>query len=552
MKKTSWRELLLGALSVGMCKVTIMGCYPLIPAYFAAVYLEETARKVIIFATVFGMLLFLPMEAIARYGMAILVILTAIHLAEWTEKKKYTLIAGVAAGAGTSLITIGGQYLDISHRVPVPFAVAEGVFIFGFVLFTAKELHIFLTPLKKQTEIMERTMPEPEKLQGYAKIFDGLARNFSVLGQEKIGNAELSEELTLEYGQELNLARLNQTWYNRLVENRKLIAEQMSAMAYLIEDCAQQKKVLDKTEKKMLENIRYLGKEAGFEMQEIHLYEKKDTHLQMLAVVRSRQGKCIASKKLAEIITEGMEISMRPHEDTKTFIGRDWLRVIFEESPKYHEIHGIARKTRDGASISGDSFSVIHLEDGSYYAALSDGMGSGSVASQESGRIIDMLEKFVEAGFELEKAIRLMNASMVFQTGRESFSTLDAARIDLFTGETHLYKVGAAATFIRHKDGSVEALLSTSLPIGATCDLEVEHTTRVLGDGDFLVMITDGVLEYLRVPKPEEKMEEMIGRITTNHPGLMAKQLLEHVLLFTGGRVPDDMTIFVTALWEKK
>lgn len=36
-------------------------------------------------------------------------------------------------------------------------------------------------------------------------------------------------------------------WYNRLVENREVIAEQLDAMAYIMEDCAKKQKILQKS-----------------------------------------------------------------------------------------------------------------------------------------------------------------------------------------------------------------------------------------------------------------------------------------------------------------
>ena len=45
--------------------------------------------------------------------------------------------------------------------------------------------------------------------------------------------------------------------------------------------------------------------------------------------------------------------------------------------------------------------------------------------------------------------------------------------------------------------------------------------------------------------------KDHIYEIKTDHAGNMARTLLEHVLLFTGGHAMDDMTIIVTGIWEK-
>ena len=66
-----------------------------------------------------------------------------------------------------------------------------------------------------------------------------------------------------------------------------------------------------------------------------------------------------------------------------------------------------------------------------------------------------------------------------------------------------------------------------------------------------VVLLTDGVLDYMRVPAPEETMREILETIESNNPGQMAKQILEQILLFTAGKVPDDMTVLVTGIWKK-
>ena len=63
-----------------------------------------------------------------------------------------------------------------------------------------------------------------------------------------------------------------------------------------------------------------------------------------------------------------------------------------------------------------------------------------------------------------------------------------------------------------------------SLPVGVGTNPEIEHKKITLKNGDFVVMVTDGVLEYLHVPNPEETMQEIIESINTNHPGILAKK----------------------------
>ena len=201
-------------------------------------------------------------------------------------------------------------------------------------------------------------------------------------------------------------------------------------------------------------------------------------------------------------------------------------------------------------AVSGDNFSFLEKEDGELVLSLSDGMGFGVSACKESELVIDLLERFVEAGFTKDTAIKMLNSAMVIHGEDDQYSTVDISAVNLYTGETSFYKIGASATFIRHKSGNVECLLSTSLPVGVSFEIEIEHAKKQLSDGDFLVMITDGVIEYLHTDSPEETLEEIISGIKTNHPGLMAKKILDQVMTYTGGEVKDDMTVLAAAIWE--
>ena len=60
-------------------------------------------------------------------------------------------------------------------------------------------------------------------------------------------------------------------------------------------------------------------------------------------------------------------------------------------------------KKKTGSSVSGDSFGMFELDSGIYNVCLSDGMGSGKRANDESNLVVDLLEKFLEAGFKKAK-----------------------------------------------------------------------------------------------------------------------------------------------------
>ena len=368
--------------------------------------------------------------------------------------------------------------------------------------------------------------------------------------QELSGYCPYSDSIIEEAVGVFEKAKLNLSWYNRLLENRGVIAEQLDAMAYIMEDCAREYKDISGKEGRLLGAVKYRVKERGIVTKEMHLYERHNgkMSLQMRAV--SKWGSCVPVKELAKAVSQGLRRDMVPGRYVRTMVGKDEAFLTFEEDTLFHTLQGVARLTKDNAQVSGDSFSFLELEGGECVMALSDGMGSGIRACKESEMVIELIEKFLEAGFKKETAIRMMNSAMVIQGEEGIFSTVDMAAMDLYTGMCEFYKIGAAATFIK-RGGAVECISSGSLPAGMFHQLEIDRASRQLQDGDFVVQVTDGVLDDLHVPSPEETMEEILETIETNNPGQMAKQILERILLFTAGKVPDDMTVLVAGIWEK-
>jgi stage II sporulation protein E len=161
------------------------------------------------------------------------------------------------------------------------------------------------------------------------------------------------------------------------------------------------------------------------------------------------------------------------------------------------------------------------------------------------------MENFLEAGFGEETALGLLSAACVLNDPEDSYSTVDVCRIDLYEGELTFYKVGAAAAFVKRGE-EVVRIAGESLPVGAMIVPQISTDRTHISHGDYVVLMTDGVLEHLHVPSPEQTMCEILETVNAANPGEMAKKILDRVLLFTGGRVRDDMTVLVAGIWEKE
>ena len=343
---------------------------------------------------------------------------------------------------------------------------------------------------------------------------------------------------------------LNEAWYKRLRENRLVIAEQLDSMAGMLQEFGREEKCLDAKSRMLLARIRFEVKERGLEAEEVHIYEDTEKRRCIRAVVRSKWGGGIPAKNYLKALERATGQALRLQKDARSILTQEKTAITAYEDTCFYAMSAVSAKPKDGVSISGDNFSLFTSEDGKYHICLSDGMGSGPEANRESDMVVELMEKFMEAGFPRETAIRMMNSTMVLKGENASFSTMDFAVLDLYTGELELTKIGAAASFIRHRQ-QVSCVVNDSLPAGADAKEIQEPARSKLSNGDFLVMVTDGVLEYLHVRNPEEKIAEMISEIRTDNAGALAQTLMERVMLFTGGHALDDMTIIVTGIWEK-
>lgn len=364
-----------------------------------------------------------------------------------------------------------------------------------------------------------------------------------------VENCKCYEGMVEEALQAFGRLELNRAWYNRLQENRYVIAQQLDAMAGLVKDWAKVRTNLDEKSKVLRSQIIYQVQEKGLLIDDLHIYEE-NKRLCVEGYVYCKWNGGIPVKHYIAAVEKALKKTMRTGKDAKNILTQEPAFLSLYEDTRYYGLQGIAMEKKTGSFISGDSFSFFAMDDGNYHICLSDGMGSGARANQESEMVVDLLQKFIEAGFRKEIAIKLMNSAMVLQGEENSFSTLDYAMIDMYTGQLELIKIGGAATFIK-RGAEVEMICEETLPAGADVHMEVEGVKNQLGSGDFLVMVTDGVIEYLYVRNPKETLMDIIRTIQTDNAGVLAEKILEEVLSRTGGHAMDDMTVLVTGIWEK-
>ena len=75
--------------------------------------------------------------------------------------------------------------------------------------------------------------------------------------------------------------------------------------------------------------------------------------------------------------------------------------------------------------------------------------------------------------------------------------------------------------------------------------------TRYLEDGDYIILLSDGVVDALNQGVGEAALPEIISRFQSKNPSELANDILGYALRQCRGEVRDDMTVLVTGFWER-
>ena len=213
-------------------------------------------------------------------------------------------------------------------------------------------------------------------------------------------------------------------------------------------------------------------------------------------------------------------------------------QAVFEQAPALSLEIGAALRSRSGEEVAGDSYVSRALPGGRHVLALSDGMGSGAGAMQESSAALEMTVESLRAGYTRSQALAVVNALMLMCTGREMYATMDLCLMDLHTGEAAFEKLGACASYVV-RSGEVRAVQAHTLPVGVLPDVESGSMRMTLESGDVVVMMSDGVLESY--PGGEEALRLAIGKLYWLHPQAVGERLIEQCL--AQGEARDDMCV---------
>ncbi|MCC8097261.1 MAG: SpoIIE family protein phosphatase, partial [Eubacterium sp.] len=233
---------------------------------------------------------------------------------------------------------------------------------------------------------------------------------------------------------------LNIIWVNRFNKTRAVMRCYLESVAELLFDLSFRFKNDLSFDKKMslwLLKSLSAGRTAG-------------GRLEILVTMRNCDCTKQNTDRIIEVINENGSEKIMKEGGIAVYdrYNKDLCTIRFIGENRLHGGVKNFKEPKSGKRVSGDNHTFTKLKDGTYLLALSDGMGSGRAASEESAASLDLFREFISSGFSKEASIRLINTCLEINTSEESFATLDACIINLYSGDTSIIKTAACPTDI--------------------------------------------------------------------------------------------------------
>jgi serine phosphatase RsbU (regulator of sigma subunit) len=207
---------------------------------------------------------------------------------------------------------------------------------------------------------------------------------------------------------------------------------------------------------------------------------------------------------------------------------------------------GICLQARE---VGGDYFDFLNLGPQRLALIIGDVSGKGIAAALLMANLQASLRSQWSLAFDQPQALlRSVNRLFYDNTSDSAYASLFFADYDDATGRLRYANCGHLSGLLLRRDGNVEQLESTSVPLGLFQEFDCGMREQELFPGDVLALYTDGVTEASN-DRGEEFGERLLIEALRQHRELSCQPLLtaivDRVRRFGSQEQQDDITAIV-------
>ena len=270
---------------------------------------------------------------------------------------------------------------------------------------------------------------------------------------------------------------------------RSVVTDQFEGMAMMIDEISGELCAMKLQEPEKTRRVQEYFEKEGIHPEQLVCYTDEFERTSVEMVLPGYEEAKLGRIKSALDLCALLEVEFDPPEVTKR---EKRTSVKYCEKAVYSVELGAYQIAPGKNRLCGDAYDYIRNRMGKTHLILSDGMGSGGSAAVDSSMAAGLLKRMIQVGISHEAALKMVNSALLIKSGEESLATIDVCSLDLFTGAAEFYKAGAAPTYVI-RAGKVWQVESTSLPAGILRGVSFEKNSAALGEGDVVVLVSDGV-----------------------------------------------------------
>jgi len=197
--------------------------------------------------------------------------------------------------------------------------------------------------------------------------------------------------------------------------------------------------------------------------------------------------------------------------------------------------------------VGGDVYDYLRLADGRLAVVLGDVTGHGIEATADMAMAKFVFRSLAREHSEPADFLASANDVVVGEIAAAKFITMVYLVVDGQAGEVACACAGHPPPRLVGGDGGVRPLAASGLALGIEPGQRYDEVRASLGEGESVVLFTDGVLEARRDGElyGTERLDESLARRAGLSAEELARAVVDDCRAFAGGELGDDCAVVV-------
>ena len=205
------------------------------------------------------------------------------------------------------------------------------------------------------------------------------------------------------------------------------------------------------------------------------------------------------------------------------------------------------RSASDVARVGGDFYDLFELEKGRLGITVGDVAGKGLEASVLTSLVKNAIQaEALDPRRPVAEVMETVNKLVLKSSPDDAFVTVFFASLDRASGQIVYCNAGhTSGVIVGRSDPATRTLPATSPLVGAFDDLAFVTEETTLGEGELLLLYTDGLTEAWDGQDRfgEWRLLDLLGRLGKQGSRETVDAVLDEVLAYSGGTLNDDLAI---------